>query len=65
MNNLPMALPTCPKGSEHGEMILRTLQYQTYEQKFCGVWYDCPRCSCSILFPSKDLLERLESFNRE
>lgn len=60
MKNLPMPLPKCPSSPEHGEMILRPLQHQTYEQKFCGVWYDCPQCSSSVLFPSKDLTEFLE-----
>ncbi|MEG3071079.1 MAG: hypothetical protein HQP61_02405 [Peptococcaceae bacterium] len=55
MSNLPMVLPVCPASAEHGEMVLRPLAFQTYEQKFCGTWYDCPQCRSSILFPSMEL----------
>ncbi len=42
----------------------------TYEQKFCGVWYDHPQTQdrstighmSSVLYPSKALLEQLESY---
>ena len=51
--NLPIALPQCP---DHGvEMILRPLETQTREERFCGVWYDCPKGHCSILFQSAEL----------
>jgi len=37
------------------------MTHATYEQQFCGEWYDCeePCCSCSILLPSKELEEQL------
>jgi len=58
---LPMCLPICPTSASHGEMILRQQLGQTYEQKFCGTWYDCPKCSSSVLFQSKELQEFLKS----
>jgi len=63
MINALMELPKCSvKG--HGQMELRRPKgKQTYEQQFCGVWYDCqyPGCHSSVLFPSKELLDQLES----
>lgn len=58
-----MPLPVCPTCSEHGEMRLRPRKGQTYEQEFCGVWYDCiyPGCHNSVLFPSKELQEFLKN----
>ena len=54
---LPMELPKCP---EHGiQMVLRPLVHQTYEQKFCGAWYDCPACTQSALFESPELRAQL------
>ena len=52
--SVPMCLPKC---KVHGQMMLRPLKHQTYEQKWCGVWYDCPECANSTLFPSPELLE--------
>lgn len=56
MKNDLMILPICPH-PEHGQMELRPLKGQTYEQKYCGVWYDCmePGCKCSALIPSQEL----------
>lgn len=56
MKNNLMLLPKCPN-LEHGELQLRPLQGQTYEEKYCGVWYDCkePGCKCSVLIPSQEL----------
>lgn len=51
-----MKHPTCSiKG--HGEMVLRDTRGQTYEQKWCGAWYDChyPGCMHSVLIPSPEL----------
>lgn len=55
---VPMRLPQCPEPG-HGEMKLRSLDKQTYEQKYCGVWYDCqyPGCNNSVLFMSKELMK--------
>jgi hypothetical protein len=35
-------------------MQLRPLARQTYEQQWCGVWYDCtaPQCRSSVLLAS-------------
>ncbi|MBD3183362.1 hypothetical protein GF312_13780 [Candidatus Poribacteria bacterium] len=58
----PMEIPECPAG--HGKtMEVRPLEKQTYEQKFCGTWFDCtvPGCICSVLFESKELLDHLSN----
>ncbi len=60
MESLPMVLPTCPSSEEHGQLILRSQDYQTYEQKFCGTWYDCPVCRSSVLFESPELKAQLD-----
>ncbi|MFT8930040.1 MAG: hypothetical protein ABF969_11960 [Sporolactobacillus sp.] len=51
-----MCLPDCPHEG-HGKMELRSKKWQTPEQKYCGVWYDCqyPGCMCSVLFMSQDI----------
>lgn len=49
-----MALPHCPKDSEHGQMMLR--ERMSPEQEWCGVWYDCAHCKSAELFPSAALL---------
>jgi hypothetical protein len=57
----PMELPRCPTHPEF-QMALRPDARQTYEQKFCGVWYDCLACSQSVLFKSKELEAHLAGF---
>lgn len=52
-----MCLPKC---KEHGQMVLRPIERQTYEQKFCGTWYDCQKCGKSTCYPSKELLQQLK-----
>ena len=44
--------------SGHGPMEPRDLTAQTYEQTWCGVWYDCPQpyCRSSVLYPSRELV---------
>lgn len=38
-------------------MVLRPSEGQTYEQRFCGTWYDCKNgCSSSILLQSPELI---------
>lgn len=49
-------LPEC---YEHGQMLLRPKEHQTYEQAWCGTWYDCGKCCNSVLYPSKELTEFL------
>jgi hypothetical protein len=49
---------TCP---EHGPMPPRPLAQQTYEQLWCGVWYDCAafrgnqQCGSTQVIHSRDL----------
>jgi hypothetical protein len=45
----------------HGVMELRPTNGQTHEQRFCGTWYDCPKCSSSVLLPSSELLAQLKT----
>lgn len=53
------AKPECPNG--HGVMPARPLAGQTYEQLYCGVWYDCKlresgeRCMSSASYASREL----------
>jgi hypothetical protein len=56
ITDLSMVLPRCPH-EDHPGMALRPIKSQTYEQKHCGVWYDCqyPGCSCSVLLPSPEI----------
>ncbi len=52
--------PTCPSEG-HGQMVPRSLETQTYEQTFCGTWFDCtqPRCRNSRLTVSRELEHQL------
>lgn len=47
--------PECARG--HGPMVLRDMTNATYEQKWCGVWHDCPDpwCKNAHLTPSPEL----------
>jgi hypothetical protein len=40
--------------SEHGVLVLRPLDRQSYESLYCGLWWDCQRCASSTLYPSRD-----------
>lgn len=51
-NRLPAERPKC---KTHGYMTLRPAGRQTYEQLFCGTWYDCEHCGGSSLLASRDL----------
>lgn len=55
MTTALMVLPACPADPAHGQMVLRPVDRQTPEQKFCGTWYDCVRCHSSTLFRSPEL----------
>lgn len=57
-----MQLPKCHIEG-HGKMKLRPVKGQSYEEKYCGVWYDCqyPGCKCSILYMSPELRRLYES----
>jgi len=54
MSASPMELPRCPT---HGQMDLR--QPGTREQAWCGTWYECPRCTQSVLLTSPELEDHL------
>ena len=44
----------CPNG--HGPMQARQLHQQTYEQLFCGLWWDCRNgCTATWCAQSRDL----------
>lgn len=43
----------CPNG--HGPMPPRPLESQTYEQMWCGLWWDCEQCACSRSYLSREL----------
>ena len=54
-------VPECSHG--HGPLTLRRLEGQTYEQMFCGIWYDCTaegigHCM-GMLYKSRDLAHQL------
>lgn len=59
MNNQLECLPKCP--THKMQMEIRSQKHQTYEQKWCGIWYDCiePGCYCSVLYESAELREFL------
>ena len=38
---MPQGKRECRR-EEHGELVPRPLERQTYEQLFCGLWWDCP-----------------------
>jgi hypothetical protein len=61
MTSLPMQRPICQVPG-HGTMSIRSDHRQTYIQKWCGVWYDCQRCSNSVLFPSL-AVQKIHSMN--
>lgn len=50
----------CPTSQEHGVMVLRPLERQTPEQRWCGTWYDCQQCHASTLIKSEELITQLE-----
>lgn len=58
MSNI-VRMPDCPANADHGQMALRPIGRQTPEQRWCGTWYDCQRCSSSMLLPSPQLAEEL------
>ena len=59
MTTAIVRMPDCPSEPTHGQMRLRPLDRQTYEQRWCGVWYDCERCHSSILLESVELKAHL------
>jgi hypothetical protein len=52
--------PTCPATPAHGYLALRDPPGGwTPEQRWCGTWYDCTRCTSGVLYPSRALREQL------
>ena len=51
----------CVSNPEHGLMVIRPIERQTSEQKWCGIWYDCKKCHSSLLIPSRELTLSLEA----
>ncbi len=51
-------VPNCFSEPEHGQMLRRETRRQTYEQKWCGIWYDCQTCHSTLLLPSEELTEQ-------
>ena len=53
------AVPKCP--NRHGPMVARPLESQSYEQMYCGIWYDCApgpagsHCTSSVGYDSREL----------
>jgi hypothetical protein len=35
-------------------LILRPSEAMTYEQRWAGIWWDCPHCTFSLLEPSPE-----------
>jgi hypothetical protein len=54
----------CP--NDKVPLVKRPIERQTYEQRWCGTWYDCPAQGCgrSVLYPSAALLEQLEEMRQ-
>lgn len=44
-----------PACSIHGSMTRRPLDVQTEEQRWCGEWWDCSRCSNTVLVMSAEV----------
>jgi hypothetical protein len=42
-------------------LIKRPIERQTYEQRWCGEWHDCPQCHYSILYQSAALIAQLKA----
>jgi len=40
-------------------MTPRPLSLQSKEARWCGAWWDCPKCHSSILFESPELRSQL------
>lgn len=56
MNTALMVIPKC---REHVvQMVLVNPTTQTPEQRWAGIWYRCPCCTSSTLFPSLALLSQ-------
>src|SRR6185437_5110240 len=59
----PENRPVCHY-SEHGPLMLRPLEQQSYESLYSGLWWDCQRCASSTLYPSRDsAYDRGEPYN--
>ena len=54
------AVHRCP--AHNVVMVERDMRGATYEQKFCGTWFDCPHpgCTCSACEHSPELAAQLD-----
>lgn len=55
-----MPIPRCPV--DEIPLTLRT--GLSSEARFCGTWYDCPRCHYTVLLPSRELTAQLDEQRR-
>lgn len=62
MTKAIVRMPDCIADPEHGQMVRRPLERQTYQQKWCGIWYDCLNCGSSILLESEELRKYLQPY---
>lgn len=55
-----------PRCSKHGDMHRRDMKGATYEQRFCGEWWNCndPRCKTATLIPSAGLKAQWAAMKR-
>ena len=53
-------VPLCPV---HG-CDMRFREAETFEQDYCGSWYECPQrgCACSVLIPSPEIITVCQSW---
>lgn len=49
---------SAPCDHENG-LVQRPAEKMTYEQAWCGTWFDCPKGDFSRLIPSSELTEFL------
>lgn len=64
---IPTNAPSRGSCDHEHNLIKRPTQRMTYEQTWCGDWYDCPNCTYSRLIESPELRAALaaqqESYN--
>jgi hypothetical protein len=46
-------------------MVVRPLSRQTAEQRWCGMWYDCPLCQSSVLEMSPELIAHIKNLKAQ
>lgn len=48
---LPMELPRC---HIHNDVQMTYRKTEGESERWGGVWYDCPKCYCSVVFVGQD-----------